>query len=38
MEDNIKIDVKETGWRVVDCIYLTQDRHMLWARVIDRVS
>jgi hypothetical protein len=26
MEDDIKIGLKETGWQVVECIHLAQDR------------
>jgi hypothetical protein len=34
-EDNIKIDVKEIGWRGdVDWFDLTQDRHKWWAVMI----
>jgi hypothetical protein len=25
-EDNIRMDLREIGWQVVDSIYLTQDR------------
>lgn len=29
--DNIKIDLKETGWEGMDCIDLAQDRGNWWA-------
>ena len=32
-EDNIKIDLRETGWAGMDWIYLTQDRESWWAFV-----
>jgi hypothetical protein len=30
-EDNIKRDLKEIGWKGVDCIHLVQDRDQWWA-------
>jgi hypothetical protein len=35
-EDNIKMDLKEIGWEVVDCIYLAQDRDQ-WRAVVNKV-
>ena len=32
-EDNIKIDLRETGWAGMDWIYLTHDRESWWAFV-----
>jgi hypothetical protein len=32
-EDNIKMDLKETGWEGVDCIDLAQDRDKCWDLV-----
>jgi hypothetical protein len=32
-EDNIKIDLKKTGWKCVDRIHLVQDRDRWWAVV-----
>jgi hypothetical protein len=33
-EDNIRIDVREIGWEVVDCIHLAQDRDH-WRAVVN---
>jgi len=30
-EDNIKMDIQDVGWRVMDWIYLVQDRVRWWA-------
>jgi hypothetical protein len=32
-EDNIRMDLKEIGWEVVDWIYPAQDRDQWWAVV-----
>jgi hypothetical protein len=32
-EDNIKMDLREVGWRGIDWIDLAQDRDRLWALV-----
>jgi hypothetical protein len=32
-ENNIRIDLRETGWRVVDWMHLAQDRDQLWVLV-----
>jgi len=32
-EDNIRMDLKETGWKVVDWIHLAQDWDHYWALV-----
>jgi hypothetical protein len=32
-EDNIRIDIREIGWEVVDWIHLAQDRNQLQALV-----
>jgi hypothetical protein len=31
--DNIKMYVKEKGWKIVHWIYLAQNRHKRWAIV-----
>jgi len=31
LEGNIKIDLKETGWEVVEWIHLVQDRNQWWT-------
>jgi hypothetical protein len=30
-EDNIRMDLRELGWEVVDWIHLAQDRDQWWA-------
>jgi hypothetical protein len=30
-EDNIRMDLRETGWEDMDRMYLTQDRDRWWA-------
>jgi hypothetical protein len=35
-EDNIRMDLREIGWEVVDWIYLTQDRDQ-WRAVANTV-
>jgi hypothetical protein len=30
-EDNIRMDLLETGWEIVDCMHLTQYRDQWWA-------
>jgi hypothetical protein len=35
-EDNIKMDVKEMGWEVMDCIHLAQDRD--WWHALVKIS
>jgi hypothetical protein len=35
-EDNIRMDLTETGWRGVDWIHLPQDRGQ-WRAVLDTV-
>jgi hypothetical protein len=32
-EDNIRMDLKETGWEGVDWMHLAQDRDQWWAVV-----
>jgi len=32
-EDNIRIDLREIGWKGVDWIHLTQNRNKWWALV-----
>jgi hypothetical protein len=32
-EDNIKMDLREVGWRGMDWIFLVQDRDNWWALV-----
>jgi hypothetical protein len=32
-EDNIRMDLREIGWKVVDCTHLVQDRDQWWAVV-----
>jgi hypothetical protein len=34
--DNIKMDLLETGWNVVDCIGLAQDRYR-WRALVNSV-
>ena len=34
--DNVKMDLKETGWEGVDWMDLAQDRNKLWA-VVNKV-
>jgi hypothetical protein len=31
--DNIKLDLREIGWRDMDWIHLAQDRYQWWAVV-----
>jgi hypothetical protein len=33
LEDNIKMDLKETGWEVVDWIHVAQDRDQ-WSAFV----
>jgi hypothetical protein len=35
-EDNIKMDLKETGWEGVDCIHVAQDRDR-WRALVNMV-
>jgi ribosome biogenesis protein Nip4 len=32
-EDNIRMALRETGWKVVDWMHLVQDRDQWWALV-----
>jgi hypothetical protein len=32
-EDNIKVNLKKTGWKSVDWIHLAQDRNQWWDLV-----
>jgi hypothetical protein len=36
-EDNIRMDLREIGWKVVDCIHLAQDRDQ-WRAVVNTVT
>jgi hypothetical protein len=36
MEDNIKNDLSELGWEIVDWMHLAQDRDQ-WQAVLNRV-
>jgi hypothetical protein len=36
VEDNIKTGFKEIGWRVVECIHVTQDKDQ-WRAVVETV-
>jgi hypothetical protein len=36
MTDNIKIDLREIGWDVVDWVYLAQDRDQ-WSALVNTV-
>jgi hypothetical protein len=33
IEDNIRMDLKETGWEGVDWMHLAQDRDQWWALI-----
>jgi hypothetical protein len=35
-EDNIKMDLREVGWSVMDCINLAQDRDQ-WTALVNTV-
>jgi hypothetical protein len=37
-EDNIRMDLKETGWKVVDWMHLAQDRDQLRVLVNTRMN
>ena len=32
-EDNVKMYVREIGWKRVECVYLAQDKDKFWAVV-----
>jgi hypothetical protein len=34
--DNIKMDLREIGWDVVDCIDMAQDRHQ-WRALLNMI-
>jgi hypothetical protein len=34
MKDNIRMDLREIDWEIVDWIHLTQDRDQWWAKHI----
>jgi len=36
-EDNIRLDLRETGWGVVDWIHLAQDRDR-WRAIVNKVK
>jgi hypothetical protein len=36
IEDNIKVDIKEMGWKFVKCIRLPQDKNQ-WLILLKRV-
>jgi hypothetical protein len=36
-EDNIRIDLSETGWEDVDWMYLAQDRNQ-WRTLVNRIE
>jgi hypothetical protein len=36
MEDIVRMDLKEIGWKVVDCIYVAQDRDR-WRELVNTV-
>jgi hypothetical protein len=35
LEDNIKIDIRKTGWGGVDCVHLAQDRDQ-WQILVNK--
>jgi hypothetical protein len=36
-EDNIRLDLKETGWQIVDWIHVTQDNDQ-WRALVNMVT
>jgi hypothetical protein len=36
MEDNIKVNIYEVGWKIIDWIYLAQDRER-WRELVSAV-
>jgi hypothetical protein len=36
MEDNIRMDLRELGWKDVDCIHLAQNMHK-WRDLLNTV-
>jgi hypothetical protein len=35
-EDNIEVDLREMGWKTVDCVRLVQDRYQ-WRALVNTV-
>jgi len=35
--DNIKMEIKQTGWEFLDWIYLRQDKHT-WTSLVEKVT